>query len=109
MSLTDRRSFLRGVLSGAAVVAAGFALLPEDAEAVPLATAKVGPGEIDDLVEKAQVVVVPGRRRRRAVVVRRRPAVVVRRRPAVVVRRRPAVVVRRRRAVVRRPVRRRRW
>ena len=67
MTDTDRRSVLRGILGGAAVVAAGFDILPDDAEAVPLAMDKTGAAEIDDLVENAQVVVVRPRRRRRRV------------------------------------------
>jgi hypothetical protein len=65
MTEIDRRSILRGILSGAAVAAVGFTLMPDEAEAVPLAMDKTGPAEVDDLVEKAQVVVVRPRRRRR--------------------------------------------
>jgi hypothetical protein len=72
MTDTDRRSVLRGILSGAVVLASGAAavsigstILPDEAEAVPLAVDKAGAAEIDDLVEKAQVVVVGPRRRRR--------------------------------------------
>jgi hypothetical protein len=66
MAEIDRRSVLRGILSGAAVVTVGFAIMPDEAEAVPLAMDKTGAAEID-LVENAQVVVVRPRRRRRRV------------------------------------------
>jgi hypothetical protein len=74
MTETDRRCILRGILSGAVVLGSaaaavtfGSAIMPDEAEAVPLAMDKAGAAEIDDLVEKAQGVVVRPRRRRRRV------------------------------------------
>lgn len=74
MNETDRRSILRGILSGAVVLSScaaavtfGSAIMPDEAEAVPLAKDKVGAAEIDDLVDNAQEVVVRPRRRRRRV------------------------------------------
>jgi hypothetical protein len=66
MNEMDRRTVVRGILSGAAVVALGLTVMPKAVEAVPLAMNKnaFGPpsGGTDSLIEKAQVVV---RRRRR--------------------------------------------
>ena len=67
MNEMDRRTVVRGILSGAAVVALGLTVMPKAVEAVPLAMNKnaLGPpsgGKTDSLIEKAQVVV---RRRRR--------------------------------------------
>jgi hypothetical protein len=67
MAQIDRRSLLRGIFSGAAVVTVGFAIMPDEAKAVPLAMDKAGAAESDDLVENAQAVVVRPRRRRRRV------------------------------------------
>jgi hypothetical protein len=63
MKEIDRRRFARGILFGAA--AAGLALTPSAASAMPLDD--YPPGALDDWVEKAQVVVVGPRRRRRRV------------------------------------------
>jgi hypothetical protein len=67
MNEVDRRTVVRGILSGAAVVALGLTVMPKAVEAVPLAMNKnaFGPpsgGKTDSLIEQAQVVV---RRRRR--------------------------------------------
>jgi hypothetical protein len=74
MTETDRRSILRGILSGAAVlgsaaaaVTVGSQIMSDEAEALPLAMDKAGAVEIDDLVKNAQEVVVRPRRRRRRV------------------------------------------
>jgi hypothetical protein len=63
----DRRTMLRGFLTGAIVAAAGattvgVTLMPEAAEAMPLANLR--PLTPDDLVQKAQVIVVRPRRYR---------------------------------------------
>jgi hypothetical protein len=76
MTAIDRRIVLRGVLSGGAVVIVGMAITPKVGKAIPFAAAKanpltenkIGPAEpeeLEDLIEKAQVVVVGPRRRRR--------------------------------------------
>jgi hypothetical protein len=69
MDLIDRRGFARGILFGAAAVfAAGVAVSPGAASAMPLDDRV--PGALDDWVEKAQAVVVtsgPRRRPRRRV------------------------------------------
>ena len=64
MDLIDRRGFARGILFGAAAVAAaGVAVIPGAASAMPLDDRV--PGALDDWVEKAQAVVVsPGASRR---------------------------------------------
>jgi hypothetical protein len=69
MQTMDRREFLRTVVGGAAVAAAGAAtgvtMITDMAEAVPLAIDKQLPLMTDNFVQNAQVVVVkPGRRRR---------------------------------------------
>ena len=76
MTTIDRRTVLRGVLGVVVAAAAGVAVTPKVAEALPLAAAKANPlldNEIvpneveefaEDHVEKAQVVVVGPRRRR---------------------------------------------
>jgi hypothetical protein len=66
MTTIDRRSMLMG-LGTAAVAAAGLALMPNAAEAIPLSSGMAG-GVVrteDDLIAKAQVVMHSGRRRRR--------------------------------------------
>ena len=71
MDAMSRRAMLTNVLPGAVVAIAGvgtigWAAVPEGADAMPLAIAKGNHVEVDDLVVKAQVVVVnPSRRRRR--------------------------------------------
>ena len=68
MELIDRRGFARGILFGTAVAAAGLALSPGGATAMPLDDRI--PGALDDWIEKAQAVVVrpaPRRRPRRRV------------------------------------------
>jgi hypothetical protein len=71
MAAMSRRAILTNVLPGAVVAIAGvgtigWAVAPEVADAMPLAVAKGNHFKVDDLVEKAQVVVVhPGRRRGR--------------------------------------------
>jgi hypothetical protein len=64
MAAVDRRTLLRDILPGAAVVTigvatAGWAIAPKVAEALPLAPVQTGAAAIGDLVEKAQ----PRRRR----------------------------------------------
>jgi hypothetical protein len=64
MPAIDRRTLLRDILPGAAVVTigvatAGWAITPKVAEAVALTPIATGAAAIDDLVEKAQ----PRRRR----------------------------------------------
>jgi hypothetical protein len=62
----DRRVFLRGLSYGA--IALAFASVPQAAESMSLPVSKdLGP---EDLVERAQVVVGPRRRRRRVRVCR---------------------------------------
>ena len=71
MDAMSRRAMLTNVLPGAVVAIAGvgtigWAVAPEVADAMPLAIAKGNHVKVDDLVVKAQVVVVnPGRRRGR--------------------------------------------
>ena len=72
MTEPNRRSVLRGIMSGAlavssgaAVVTIGSPVMPDEAEAMPLAMNKAGAAKISHLVENAQVVVVRPRRRRR--------------------------------------------
>ena len=71
MTAMSRRAMLTKVLPGAAVAIAGVgaigcAVAPEAADAMPLAIAKGNQVKVDDLVVKAQVVVVnPSRRRGR--------------------------------------------
>ena len=70
MDAMSRRAMLMNVLPGAAVAIAGvgtisWAVAPDVANAMPLAAAKGAHPEVDDLVVKAQVVVVHPRRRRR--------------------------------------------
>lgn len=56
MKAIGRRSMLAGVLCGALVATVGFAVLPNAAEATPLAIAKGGVVKTGTMVEKAQVV-----------------------------------------------------
>jgi hypothetical protein len=77
MTEIDRRTVLKAVLGGVVAATAGVAVTPNGAEAIPFVAAKanpltdneIGPVEpeelAEDLVEKAQVVVVGPRRRRR--------------------------------------------
>jgi len=76
MTAIDRRIVLRSVLGGGVAAIVGVAITPKVGKAIPLAAAKanpptennigpVEPEELEDLVEKAQVVVVGPRRRRR--------------------------------------------
>jgi len=71
MAAMSRRAILTHILPGAAVAIAGagtigWAVAPEVADAMPLAIAKRNNFKVEDLVEKAQVVVVhPSRRRGR--------------------------------------------
>jgi hypothetical protein len=70
MDAMSRRAMLMNVLPGAVVAIAGvgtigWALAPEVAEAIPLGIAKTNSAKIDELVQRAQVVVVGPRRRRR--------------------------------------------
>jgi len=71
MAAMSRRAILTNILPGAVVAVAGvgtigWAVAPEVADAMPLAIAKGNNFKVDDLVEKAQVVVVhPSRRRGR--------------------------------------------
>ena len=77
MTEIDRRTVLKAVLGGVVTATAGVAVIPNGAEAIPFVAAnanpltgnEIGPVEpeelAEDLVEKAQVVVVGPRRRRR--------------------------------------------
>jgi hypothetical protein len=65
MEPTDRRGALRTILQGAAIGTVAFALLPNAADAVPLALEKSLAETAGSLVEEAQVVVAGPRRRRR--------------------------------------------
>ena len=56
MELIDRRGFARGILFGSRVAAAGLAVSPGAASAMPLDDRV--PGALDDWIEKAQAVVV---------------------------------------------------
>jgi hypothetical protein len=69
MTAIDRRDFLATMLGGvaAASMGVGLALMPNTAEALPLALEKVPLGMPESLVEKAQTVVVTRPRRRRRV------------------------------------------
>lgn len=74
MAAIDRRTLLREFLPGAIVTAAGVTAIatvglsllpPSTAEAMPLTIDKINALKAEDLVEKAQVVIVgPGHRRR---------------------------------------------
>jgi hypothetical protein len=73
MPTIDRRTMLNRMVfgaAGAAVVAAGLAVLPNSAESTPLAAGMIGAMKPESLVEEAQVVV--ARRGRRRVCVWRR-------------------------------------
>jgi hypothetical protein len=66
----NRRAMLTDVLAGAAVAAVGVSMLgwavaPGTAEAAPINIAKPAGAESDELIKRAQVVVVGPRRRRR--------------------------------------------
>jgi len=61
MKEIDRRALTRGILFGAAVVAADLAGPSETASAMPLDDRN--PGSLDDWIEKTQVWVGPGPRR----------------------------------------------
>jgi hypothetical protein len=66
----NRRAMLTDVLGGAAVTAVGVTILgwtvgPEIAEAAPINIAKPAGGKSDELIQRAQVVVVGPRRHRR--------------------------------------------
>jgi hypothetical protein len=67
MAAIDRRRLLRDILPGAVAVAAvatvGLTLIPQAAEALPLANDKAPALRDRDIAEKAQVVVVGPRRR----------------------------------------------
>jgi hypothetical protein len=69
MTAIDRRTLLRTILPGAlatvGIATIGLTLAPKAAEAVPLAADKLGAAKTLDPVEKAQVVVVDPRGRRR--------------------------------------------
>ena len=77
MTEIDRRTALKAVLGGVVAATTGVAVTPIGAEAIPFVAAKANPltdneiGSVEpeelaeDLVEKAQVVVVGPRRRRR--------------------------------------------
>jgi hypothetical protein len=65
----SRREMLTDVLAGATVAVVGLTAIdwvvaPKCAEAAPAGIARPVGAEADELIEKAQVVVVPGRRRR---------------------------------------------
>ncbi len=63
MTAIHRREMLRVVLSGAAVAAAGLALLPVAAEAAPLMMNKNLAAQAGNFVEDAVVIIRPRRRR----------------------------------------------
>ena len=60
MKAIDRRRLLGGILRGAAAAAAGLALTSAPIEAMPFDARFAG--SLDDMIEKAQVVVVNPRR-----------------------------------------------
>lgn len=55
MDALDRRSALRGILCVAAAASLGATLLPNTAEAMPLALEKDLAGKVDELKHEAQV------------------------------------------------------
>ena len=57
MDAIDRRSALRGILCVAAAASLGVTLLPDTAEAMPLALEKEFGGKLDELRHEAQAVV----------------------------------------------------
>jgi hypothetical protein len=66
----SRRTMLADILPGAALAIAGVAtvgwvIAPGTADAIPLGIAKTSGAKVDELVQRAQVVVVNPRRRRR--------------------------------------------
>ncbi len=63
MRAIDRRSALMGILRGAAIVAAGVAVLPSAAEAMEIRGSEAL--KTQDFFARAQTVVVAPRRRRR--------------------------------------------
>jgi predicted metallo-beta-lactamase superfamily hydrolase len=65
MEAIDRRDAVRTILRGVALGTVAFALIPNAAEAVPLALEKSLAEKVDRLIEEAQVIVVNPRRRRR--------------------------------------------
>jgi hypothetical protein len=69
METLDRRGMLGFVLGGAAIATAGLALVPLAAQAMPLALGADRAADLaaksEGLVDKARVVVVAPRRRRR--------------------------------------------
>lgn len=56
MDAIDRRSALRGILCVAAAASLGVTLLPDTAEAMPLALEKDLGGKVDELKHEAQAV-----------------------------------------------------
>lgn len=66
MTALDRRAALKTILSGAAAATLGLTMMPELAEASPLAMGLAPSAKTEDFIEKA-VVVVRGRRVRRRV------------------------------------------
>ena len=52
MTAMDRRNILKGILGGAAVATVGFSIMPNVAEALPLAADDAGAAKPDGLVEK---------------------------------------------------------
>jgi hypothetical protein len=64
MTVIDRRSLVRSIFGGAAIAAAGVALVPAEIVAAPTAPGKDLAGKLDDPVREAEAAV-PRRRRRR--------------------------------------------
>jgi hypothetical protein len=73
MTTFDRRTLLKQILPGAVAAATGVAaiatgglgvVLPNAAEAMPLAIDKTNPLNVDELFQKTQAVIVVPRRRR---------------------------------------------
>jgi len=70
MIVIDRRVLLRNILSGACAAAAGiaavgFAVVPNAADALPLAADKANALKVSSLAQDAQVVIITPPRRRR--------------------------------------------
>jgi len=67
MTTIDRRCMLRNMLSGVAIATVGLAMVPKVTASMPLDLGMADAVKAEALVEKAQVVVPPVRRRLRRV------------------------------------------